>query len=250
MRSLQGLGSLIIFFVTTCSILISLADPVVLGARDPAQPQLRNLPLAELPSDGVLKLEGPLPSVSKVWLKKASARTPLEFGFNTDATEVSIYFPKTDHAKPTGAELCFLITEKTTIHPDGVVVLSALDSQVVGTKAKLETHPGNHRIGFWGKASDYVQWDTAIPKGDYSVELVYSRASRTGTEVRISFDQQVLPHTLETTGSWYRYRTVPLGRVQIGEAETHHVEIRVTKIVNGGVMNLKALILTPVRAGQ
>lgn len=243
-RTIPLVSSIAILANAIGSSIAAAAEPTQLKSFDPAQPQLRRLAVIEWLDGGALKLTGPLPSISKVWLKD-NDDSPLEFGFNPDATEVTLYLPKLRAKAPKSPVLQFLITEKTTTHPDGVVVLSALDSQVIGEKAKLETHPGNHRIGFWGRAADFVRWDAAIPAGAYDVELVYSRASPTGTEVAISFDDAILPLKLETTGSWYRYRVVKLGMVKIGEADQHRVETRVTKIVNGGVMNLKALILTP-----
>ncbi|MFP6878451.1 MAG: hypothetical protein VCA37_16615 [Roseibacillus sp.] len=208
------------------------------------QPQLRRLPVPSPPKDGVLQLRGPLPSIIRIWIEGDKKRTPLEFGFNKDATLITVYLPDNQSAV---AALRFLITGKTATHPDGTVVLSALDSEVVGQKAKLETHPGSHRIGFWGRAEDFVRWHAKIPAGEYDVDLVYSRASRTGTIVSIEIDGSALPLTLETTGSWYRYRELRLGTVSVREMTKHLVETRVTRIVNGGVMNLKAIVLTPRR---
>jgi hypothetical protein len=51
---------------------------------------------------------------------------------------------------------------------------------------------------------------------------------------------------LKTTGSWYRYRVVTLGDLALTGSEEHVGEVRVEKIINGGVMNLKAIVLTPI----
>ncbi|MGY8639807.1 MAG: hypothetical protein ACKVJU_01790 [Verrucomicrobiales bacterium] len=219
--------------------------PTKLEIIDEKQPQIRRLGIIDWLEGGEVKLTGPLPSFVKVWLADDPKQSPLEFGFNKDASEISIYLPKKNLEGQKSATLNFLITEKSAVHPDGSVVFSALDSDVVGKQAKLETHPGSHRIGFWGNANDSVRWDGVIPEGDYRVELVYSRASKTGTEVAISVGEKSFPLVLETTGSWYHYRVAELGEVSVPKAESHSVETRVTKIVNGGVMNLKAIVLTP-----
>lgn len=221
-------------------------EPTKLEIIDEKQPQILRLGIIDWLEGGAVKLTGPLHSFVKVWLEDDPKQTPLEFGFNKDASEISVYLPKKNLEGQPSATLNFLITEETAVHPDGTVVFSALDSEVVGKQAKLETHPGSHRIGFWGNANDFVRWDRAIPEGDYRVELVYSRASKTGTEVAISIGDKSFPLVLETTGSWYRYRVAELGEISISKAEKHSVETRVTKIVNGGVMNLKAIVLTPV----
>ncbi len=221
-----------------------------LAVVDSGHPEIRQLELPEAPAEGVVNLRGPLPSIIKVWWKDDVQQRPLEFGFNKDATEVVIYLPKSDDPKTKNnllPVLHFLVTDATTVFENGVVVLSALDSQVMGKQAKLETHPGTHRIGFWGNADDYVAWDFAAPSGEYACQLVYSRATPDGTEVEISVDDSAFPLALKTTGTWYRYRVVAVGDLSL-KADKHHAEVRVKKIVNGGVMNLKAIVLTPKAA--
>ena len=168
----------------------------------------------------------------------------LEFSFNKNATLMTIHAPK-DVTGVIESQLQMLLAENSVVHPGGIMVLSALDANVVGDKAKLETHPGSHRIGFWNNASDYVEWDLAIPPGDYRAELVYSRARPSGTKVTITVGNEAFPLALDTTGSWYRYRTIPLGCLSIAGDGKTHVEVRVDEIVNGGVMNLKAIVLAP-----
>lgn len=213
-------------------------SPRELAAIEGAPSHLRELEISPTPGDDVV-LAGPVPSFVKVWLQGRPEKQ-LEFSFNTDATEVKLHL---GNEKP--EKLHFLLAEKTVTYRDGVVVLSALDAEVVGNQAKLETHPGSHRIGFWNKASDYVAWDYVIPPGDYRAELVYSRASPTGTRVTIAVGDKKFPLVLEKTGSWYRYRTIPLGSLTMTNEGKTRVEVRVDKIINGGVMNLKAIILTP-----
>ncbi len=185
---------------------------------------------------GEVTLTGPVPSI----LRPMVGDQRCEFGFNPDATKATVFLPKqADHKT-----IDFLVAEGSGVLSDGTFVFSALDSKVVGNQAKLETHPGNHRIGYWGKASDYVTWTASVPAGGYHAELVYSRANPTGTKMRIEIGDEAFPLALESTGSWYRYRVIDLGDVTIaGESTTANV--RVEKIINGGVMNLKAIILTP-----
>ncbi|MEM8945908.1 MAG: PSD1 and planctomycete cytochrome C domain-containing protein [Planctomycetota bacterium] len=188
------------------------------------------------------RLAGPLPSFVKVWCEGKPA-DQLEFSFNADATEITLHL---GNRKP--EKLQFLLSENTGTLSDGVVVCSALDATVVGKQAALETHPGNHRIGYWNIASDYVAWDANIRGGEYQVELVYSRATPTGTRVIIAIGDREFPITLEETGSWYRYRVVSLGDTVVHRDGKTRVEVRVDEIVNGGVMNLKAIVLTPKQA--
>lgn len=202
-------------------------------------------------SDGQFVFKGPQPSFVKVW-PQGLPEHPLEFSFNSNATQVMVHAPSDEAlaSEITRRPLTMLLADQSVVHPDGVAILSALDAQVVGQRAALESHPGSHRIGFWNRAEDYVTWDFAIPPGDYHAELVYSRAPKTGTEVSIIIGEQKFSLPLERTGSWYRYRTVPLGEVHVSNESKTHVEVRVDKIINGGVMNLKAIVLTPIRQAE
>lgn len=216
------------------------AEPAKFKTPNESHTHRRELHVSNWPTDGKLQLEGPLPSIIKAWVQNEDAETPLEFTFNKDASVATLHCPEKATAK-----IQFLVADNTAVLSDGVVVLSALDSEVVGKQAKLETHPGNHRIGFWGNPADYVQWKFTAPPGRYTAELVYSRASPDGTEVEISVGETKFPLALKTTESWYRYRTVKLGEVVLPQAEEHLSDVRVRKIINGGVMNLKAIVLTP-----
>ncbi len=217
------------------------AEPTQLQITDSKNDHLREFIVDQWPSNGKLVLQGPLPSILRATL--AGTKKPIEFSFNRDASKVTLHVPGQSTGSPP-ARIQFLIAEETSVLADGTVILSALDSEVVGQQAKLESHPGSHRIGFWGNAADYVQWEYRAPPGEYAAELVYSRATPDGTVVEISIDDSVSTLELSHTGSWYRYRNVPIGDVElIGNA--HTATVRVQRIVNGGVMNLKAIILTP-----
>lgn len=248
----KKLSFFVLWFVVCCPVhhaqeALPKSKATNLAVVDPAHPEIRQLELREAPANGMVTLRGPLPSIIKVWWKDDAQHRPLEFGFNKDASEVVIYVPQAGSPKTESnlpPTLRFLVTDATTVFENGVVVLSALDSQVIGKQAKLETHPGTHRIGFWGNADDYVVWDFTAPSGEYECQLVYSRATPDGTEVEITVDESTFPLALKTTGTWYRYRVVAVGDLSL-KADQHHAEVRVKKIVNGGVMNLKAIVLTP-----
>lgn len=218
-------------------------QPTKLSLPNPEAPHVGKLEISSA-EGGDFTLKGPLPSFVKVWPADDSTRL-LEFTFNTDATQITVHL-----GERKADTLEFLLTEETAAHDDGVVVLSALDAQVVGDQAQLETHPGSHRIGFWTNSSDYVVWDTEIPSGQYTAELVYSRATKTGTRATIVVGETEFPITLEQTGSWYRYRVMPLGDLILPADKENpsgktHIEVRVDEMINGGVMNLKAIVLTP-----
>ena len=82
-------------------------------------------------------------NITAAYLEGDTARRPLAVEFNKDATVTTLHLGEAATGK-----VVLETAEGTTQFRDGRIVLSALDSKVVGERAKLETHPGNHRIGF------------------------------------------------------------------------------------------------------
>jgi len=186
---------------------------------------------------GRIKLPTPMQNIVRAWIPGKEPQF-VNWSFNKDATEIHLL------AKKTPVKL--IAMEKSGRHDEGVIVFSALDSKVVGTKAQLETHPGNHRIGFWANGADYVTWDLKekITAGKYDVELVYSRAGAAGAEAAVNIGDATLPVKLVPTGSWYIYQVQPIGSVELKASDSLRVEVKSTK-QKGAVMNLKAVLLHP-----
>lgn len=185
-------------------------------------------------------------NITAAYFANDPKREPLTVGFNEDATKVTLQVPEGD-----GGSVILEVAENTTQFPDGRIVLSALDARVEGDRAKLETHPGNHRIGFWSNIQDSVHWDyKATRPGMYDVELTYSVANGELNEIECTFGGKTLRSKLVNTGSWYHYTTVPIGRVYIEKSGMLPVKVRGVKIMGGAVMNLKALTLRPAPEGK
>lgn len=183
-----------------------------------------------------LALPIPFPNITRV-------PEGLLLGFNKDATEITL------SGKMSG-DLQLETGETTQQFADGRWLLSALDCELDGQRAQLETHPGNHRIGFWSKAEDRVHWQLKASRaGMYDVSLTYSLASGT-SDLNIAFGDQALTPTINKTGSWYRYRSVSIGRVYIPKAGSHKVTVACSAKTGGAVMNLKAVLLEPAPEGD
>jgi len=185
-------------------------------------------------------------NITAAYLEGDPLRKPLTVEFNKDATKVTLSLP----AGAKGNAILEL-AEGTEQFRDGRIVLSALDAKVEGSKAKLETHPGNHRIGFWSAVEDSVNWEyKATRPGMYDVELTYSSASPAGADVAVTVGSELLEATLGTTGSWYRYTTVSAGRVYIAKPGKVSIKVKGTKMTGGALMNFKALTLRPAPEGK
>jgi hypothetical protein len=238
-----------------CCVALLATAPFVTRAEEPAAPAWGRIDdsaaatgravfhVERWPQDRRLAVPQGFPQI----VRAAAGPADLLVEYNADATSVAILAPATGEP-PTTVEVD--TADRTRQFSDGRIVLTALDAKVEGTRAALETHPGNHRIGYWSSADDAVTWKHPLTRwGAYDVRLTYSTASPDGTEIEVTLGDTKLPGRLSSTGSWYRYTTIPLGRVVLPTAGELPVTVRCTKKVGGAVMNLKAVSLTPACEG-
>lgn len=197
------------------------------------------------PTDGRLPVPPGFPQIIRATGDVGGEPRDLRVEYDADAAEVTIV---------AGDERPSAITVETADDTgqsaDGRIVLGARQATVEGTRAKLESHPGNHRIGFWTNPADSVSWTWQPTRwGTYEARLAYSSGSPSGSEIDVSIGDETLAARIETTGSWYRYTTIPLGRVTISSTAPVAVRVRCTRPAGGAVMNLKAVLLTPTCEG-
>ncbi len=213
---------------------------------DKANPRLLQLAIRTWPADGLLSLPAPMPNFTRAALLQGSSHQLLEWTFNADATSIILTLPVAAPANLPATVLLYA-SEKTTVFADGHIIFSALDASLHGKPIALESHPGNHRIGFWSNAADWISWECAGGReGQFDVELTYSSAGSEGTEMEFEIAGQKLSFTRPPTGSWYRYRTVSLGRIKLTAGTPFGVSARCSKLTGGAVINLKAISLRPV----
>jgi hypothetical protein len=241
--------SCLLYPLATLTLQAEPASPAWGSISTPDTPALafqRILTVDRHPADNRLSLPTPFPNIVRAWIDMADTPKPLfiTWTFNKDASEILLALPEAASQSPTTVHI--LTAETSDRQPDGTVVLSALDCRVVGERAQLETHPGNHRIGFWAKGDDYVSWqiESYLTAGKYDVELVYSRAGKAGAEAAVIIDETTLPVKLNPTGSWYTYQVQSIGTITLADTPSHLIEVKSTLQI-GAVMNLKALILHP-----
>jgi len=229
-------------------LLLSLSSHLAFAELVPDLKTPGRLLLSEDVTSGLLAIESPAPHITQAYFVEDEKRTPLAIKFNSDASEVQLMIPENLRSRKDAIAL--EVAENSQIFEDGRVVFSALDSKVDGKQAKLESHSGNHRIGFWGNLNDSVVWDFDRTNcGMYSVELTYSLAGKTSdVEVAIGGSKPVR-RTITSTGSWYCYTTVNLGRVYMEKDNPTTVRVKGLKKKGGAVMNLKAVTLRPAPEG-
>ena len=202
------------------------------------------------PADGKLPLPTPFPNITAAHLLDGLKRDPLKWVFNTDATRLHLEVP-TQTPATLPATLALETVENTGQFTDGRIVFSALDAKVQGSHAKLESHPGNHRIGFWTDPADSVNWEfTPTRWGMYDLESAFSADGGDGTELQFDIAGQTFRVTRPSTGSWYRYQTLPIGRFYLARADPFTLRASCRTIKGGAVMNLKAVTLRPAPEGK
>lgn len=209
------------------------------------------LVVKDWPADGRLLLPRMFPQVVRATLQGAEPRDiPIEI--DKDAKAFHILLPPALADAPD--ELPVVAVElagKTVQFNDGRIVLTALDARMHGERVKLEIQPGNHRIGYWSDPADTVAWSWRATRwGMYDARLTFSNAAAAGTTIEVMIGDEKLAVSLPSTGSWYRYATLPLGRVYLPRAADVPVTIRCTSLVGGAVMNLKAISLEPACEGS
>jgi lysophospholipase L1-like esterase len=202
------------------------------------------------PADGKLPLRTPFQNITAANLLDGSRREPLKWVFNADATQLYLEVPQGAPAT-LPATIVLETAESTAQFGDGRIVFSALDAKVSGTKATLETHPGNHRIGFWTDASDAVSWEFKPTRwGRYDLELTFSAEGGEGTELQFDLAGQSFTVARPGTGSWYRYQTLPIGRFYLAKSEPFTLRASCKKLTGVAAMNLKAVTLRPAPEGK
>ncbi len=208
----------------------------------------RLLEVSQWPTNGTLSLPVGEPSIVRAELLQDTRRLPLTWIFNADATQLTLRVPTNPPARP--SQISLETITSTGQLSDGRIVFSALDAQVHGQKARLESHPGNHRIGFWTDPQDFVTWDYKPSRwGRYDVELVFSADGGAGTEITVEIGREKLTATRPSTGSWYAYQTLSLGTITLLTGDPFTVRVGCAKLLGAAALNLKAVILRPAPEG-
>jgi hypothetical protein len=202
------------------------------------------------PQDGKLPLPAPFPNITAAFWVTGNTSKPLTWSFNSDATQIHVELPEAA-SKALPAAVMLETAEDTAQFTGGRITLSARNAKVEGTHARLESHPGNHRIGFWTDAGDRVSWDYQPTRwGAYDVELAFSGDGGADTAIEVRVGNRSLRTRRPATGSWYRYQTLTVGRIQLETQDRFTVTVGATEMKGAAVMNLKAVTLRPAPEGR
>ena len=250
------------FFLLCLSFGLFAANGAESSPRDFAQPawgrivpatnatgQIR-LEIRSWPADGKLALPTPFANLTSARLFVGRRIEPLKWVFNSDASMLHLELPLTVPATMP-ATVLLETTENSARFSDGRIVYSALDAKVQGNSAKLETHPGNHRISFWTDLADSVSWDYKPARwGMYDVEIAFAAQGGGGTDLHFELAGKTFTVKRPSTDSWYRYQTLDIGRLYLSDAKPFTVRAGCKALMGAAVMNLKSITLRPAPEGS
>lgn len=202
-----------------------------------------------LQADGRIVVPRGFPEIIRATLEAAEP-LDLPIEISRDAEQVVLEMPSDHHPIAAAARVAVDCADASRQFDDGRIVLSAASARVEGAQARLESQPGSRRIGFWTDASDSVHWQWKATRwGRYDARLTFSNGSPAGSRIEVDVAGETLAAELPSTGSWYRYATLPIGTVSLRQAGDLAVRVRCTRLMGGAVMNLKALTLEPACEG-
>jgi arylsulfatase A len=136
-------------------------------------------------------------------------------------------------------------------HPQdkgGAVTLPASKADVTGTQLRFEPLPHKNTLGYWVDVNDKARWEfTITTPGKFKVEVLQGCGKgHGGSEVNVVVAEQVVKFTVEDTGHFQNFLRRPIGEVTIDKAGRHSLSVEPQKKPGGAVMDLRAVMLTPV----
>jgi len=132
---------------------------------------------------------------------------------------------------------------------DGTIRLTALDAEIVGSNAQLEGD-SELDIGHWTNARDFMVWQVDVLKpGDFDAAMTYAvETNSAGSEFTVTVGDQIISAKVQATRGGGDYQIFPLGKLRIAQSGRATVTVKVTSKPGRSVMNLRTLVLAPVKS--
>ncbi|MFO0927193.1 MAG: sulfatase-like hydrolase/transferase [Gemmataceae bacterium] len=139
-------------------------------------------------------------------------------------------------------------------HPpaaDGAITLPARHARVHGTQLRYEPLPHKNTLGYWTQVSDYATWElTLTAPGTYTVEVLQGCGTgHGGSSVEVTVGGQTLAFIVEDTGGFQNFKARAIGTVTLATAGRHTLAVRPKKKAGGAIMDIRQVVLRPVKAG-
>ena len=126
----------------------------------------------------------------------------------------------------------------------GDVFLSATNAELHGSQIQLETQGDLPDIGYWDKGDEWVSWAAQIPKtGTFNVSATVATLNAEASFV-VEVGGETISAQAPLTGSWDKFQTVDLGRIQIIQPGDLTVKVRAKDKATWKAINLNSVKLT------
>ena len=203
--------------------------------------------------EGDLVVPGLLNEINKTYLLSDKNKTPLSFKLSGE--DVLIEVPEqVPDSNDTVIVLDIKGRPKVNIKPivqqdDGSVLLKARDAEIHGQTARYEYGWGKDNIGYWMDKNDWVSWKFKILRpGKFVAEITYACDNQTGGSIySINVNKEKITGRIKGTGSWTSFIQKEIGEINLAEQDTYKLSVRVESMPKSAVMNLKSIVLRPVK---
>jgi alpha-L-fucosidase len=210
------------------------------------------------PRDGHLPVSGLATKPQAAVLLTGEGPRPV--GFHRTPTRLTLELPAAPpHPEVSVVQLDFDETPVITLHrvhpsPDGSLVLPAAEARLHGKTIRLEQKSDElHNIGYWLDGSDYVEFNIQVIKpGAYRVVAEYAcHTPSAGSEVVFgSGAPSEIRFKVKGTGQWQNFRDETWGTLQFPEPGEYDLLLRALSQSGEAVMNLRKIVLDPVRGNR
>lgn len=130
----------------------------------------------------------------------------------------------------------------------GEIVLDGRFGRTTGEKLQFEPLPHKNTVGYWVNPQDFVEWTVRVDRpGDYEVRVLQGcGGGQGGSEIAVGLGAQSLPYTVVETGHFQNFRWRTVGVAKDVPAGNTTVSVRVTRLANKAVMDIRQIRLVPV----
>jgi alpha-L-fucosidase len=151
----------------------------------------------------------------------------------------------------------------------GLVELPAGEAMLHGSSLKCQGGGDGENIGFWTDPKDWASWVFNInAPGRFDVQLTFAcepgsagsqydvtltedklqtKGLRPRKRIVVKQPEQKLSAKVESTGGWDKFVDVQLGTLTVSQNGRHTLSVKPTTVPHGAVMNLKSILLKPVK---
>ena len=135
---------------------------------------------------------------------------------------------------------------------DGRIVLHSSKAKTHGEKLRYEEAENKNTLGYWVNSKDWAEWEfQATRTGTFDIHLWQGCGTGSGgSEIAILTAGQMVNFKVEETGHFQNFKERIVGQVKFAETGPQRLEIRALEMPGPAVMDVRLIVLTPVKAAE